>query len=42
LVRPNYIHNNNHIDIDDWTTDFDYPDDIKLWESRRADQLQGN
>jgi hypothetical protein len=42
LVRPNYVYNNNHIDIDDWTTDFDYPDDIELWESRRADQLQGN
>jgi hypothetical protein len=44
LVRPNYIHNNNHIDIDDWTTDFDYPEDIIVWETKRKEnaELEGN
>jgi hypothetical protein len=44
LVRPNYIYNNNHIDIDDWTTDFDYPEDIIVWETKRKEnaELEGN
>lgn len=40
LVRsfpnPNYECNDLFIDIDDWTTDFDFPEDLDEWEARRA------
>ncbi len=28
----------NHIDIDDWTEDFDYPEDLETWERKRSER----
>ena len=36
LQRPDYDNNDLHIDIDDWTSDFDFPEDLDEWEKRRA------
>ena len=30
----------NHVEIDDWTEDFDYPQDLVNWETRRAEFLR--
>jgi hypothetical protein len=27
--------NNRHVEIDDWTEDFDFPEDLEIWEAHR-------
>jgi hypothetical protein len=35
LTRPHWDVTQHCIKIDDWTTDFDYPEDLDEWESKR-------
>jgi hypothetical protein len=37
--RGNLFGNNKYVEIDDWTEDFDYPQDLRNWEERRAQRL---
>jgi hypothetical protein len=34
-VRSGFYNTNGYIHIDDWTEDFDYPDDLIKWEKMR-------
>jgi hypothetical protein len=27
--------NNRYVEIDDWTEDFDFPEDLEIWEAHR-------
>lgn len=41
-VNQNYdvmFSNNNFVEIDDWTEDFDFPNDLIEWENRRKQQM---
>jgi hypothetical protein len=33
---PRSFVNHHHVNIDDWTEDFDYPEDLQIWEEHRA------
>ena len=40
LTRPNWGATRHCVKVDDWTTDFDYPEDIISWETRRDERAE--
>ena len=40
LTRPSWDVTTHCIKIEDWTTDFDYPEDVILWEARRKEKAE--
>lgn len=40
-VRRPHTMTTNYVEINDWTDDFDYPEDYDVWSARRSAVLQG-